>query len=76
MYEQRGRAIDPVAFLLEREQRAREKAVAIENVKMARREVIHCYRKEGVNHYENCKEVAQKYIDLIQTPDYGALKPE
>lgn len=68
--------MDPVGFLLEREQRSREKAVAIEKAKLARQEVIHCYRKEGVNHYDNCKDVAQKYLEIIQAPDYGAVKPE
>jgi len=74
--QKRGRAIDPVGYLNELEQRGREKAVAIEIVKLARQDVIHCYRKEGVNHYENCKDVVKKYIDLIQAPDYGAVKPE
>jgi len=74
--DERGRAMDPVGYLEEMQQRAREKAVAIEAVKLARQDVIKCYRKEGVNHYENCKEVVKKYVNMIQAPDYGALKPQ
>ena len=58
------------------QQRARERQVAIETVKLLRRRVIECYRKEGVNHYENCKDVAQDYYDVIVKKDNGQLHPK
>mmetsp|Transcript_6165 Transcript_6165/g.8923 ORF Transcript_6165/g.8923 Transcript_6165/m.8923 type:complete len:102 (+) Transcript_6165:134-439(+) len=73
---QRGRAKDPVKYLQAAEQRARERQVAIETVKIARRDVIKCYRKEGVNHFDNCRDVAKKYYDLIQQPYGGRLQPK
>jgi hypothetical protein len=70
-----GRAKDPVKFLLATEQRARERQVAYETVRLLREDVIECYRKEGVNHYENCHEVALKFHDVIKQKDMGQLHP-
>ncbi|EEC48201.1 predicted protein [Phaeodactylum tricornutum CCAP 1055/1] len=71
-----GRAKDPVAYLLATEQRARERQVAYETVKLLRQRVIHCYRKEGVNHYENCRQEAQDLFDIITKKDLGQLHPK
>jgi hypothetical protein len=57
------------------EQRARERQVATETVKLLRQRVIHCYRKEGVNHYENCQTEAQDYYNIIIKRDNGQLQP-
>jgi hypothetical protein len=73
---QPGRAKDPVAYLLATEQRARERQVAYETVKLLRQRVIHCYRKEGVNHYENCRQEAQDLFDIITKKDLGQLHPK
>lgn len=71
-----GRAKDPVKYLLATEQRARERQVAYETVRLLREDVIECYRKEGVNHYENCREVAEKFYNLVQKKDMGQLHPK
>ncbi|KAG7340368.1 NADH-ubiquinone oxidoreductase subunit 10 [Nitzschia inconspicua] len=71
-----GRAKDPVKYYLATEQRARERQVAYETVRLLREDVIECYRREGVNHYQNCKEVNQKFYDLIQKKDMGQLHPQ
>ena len=73
---QRGRAQDPVGFILSTEQRARERQVAYETVRLLRKDVIDCYRKEGVNHYENCKEVTQNYYKLVVQKDVGQIHPD
>ena len=73
---QRGRAKDPVGYLQAVEQRARERQVAYETVKILRQRVIDCYRKEGVNHYENCRKVAQDYYEIIIDKDMGQLQPD
>jgi hypothetical protein len=57
---------DPVAFFESREQRVRENYVAIEHAKILREELIHCYRKEGVNHIEYCQGIAAKYKHAIR----------
>ena len=33
-----------------------------------------CYRREGVNHMENCKEEVQAYVARITVPEFGMLK--
>uniref|UniRef100_A0A7S2UB87 NADH dehydrogenase [ubiquinone] 1 beta subcomplex subunit 10 n=1 Tax=Attheya septentrionalis TaxID=420275 RepID=A0A7S2UB87_9STRA len=70
-----GRAKDPVKFLQAVEQRARERQVAYETVRLLRQDVITCFRKEGVNHYENCKEETEKYYKIIIKKDVGQLQP-
>ena len=74
--KKRGRVKDPVAYLHSVEQRARERQISYETVKLLRQRVIHCYRKEGVNHYENCQQVAQDYYDIITHPQMGQLQPK
>lgn len=66
---------DPAKYFQFIEQSTREKHVAIETVRLLRRRVIDCYRKEGVNHYENCKKVCKDYFDQIMKPDRGQLRP-
>ncbi|CBJ31013.1 conserved unknown protein [Ectocarpus siliculosus] len=66
---------DPVAWANSREQFMREHLIAKERVKLLRQEVIACYRKEGVNHYVNCKHLTTKYLEIIQDKTFGRLKP-
>lgn len=73
---QRGRAQDPVGFLLSVEQRARERQVAYETVRLLRKDVIDCYRKEGVNHYDNCKDVTETYYKVVVKRDVGQVQPD
>ena len=70
-----GRATNPVKYLQSIEQRARERQVAYETVRLLRQDVITCYRKEGVNHYENCKEPVEKYAKLLLKRDVGQVNP-
>ena len=49
--------------------------MAVETVKILRKRVIACYRAEGVNHYENCKEPVQAYYNIISKKDHGQLHP-
>jgi len=47
--------------------------VQIESIKLLRQDVISCYRKEGVNHYRNCRGVVEKFVSAIS--DQGLLTP-
>jgi hypothetical protein len=62
--------------LLSVEQRARERQVAYETVRLLREDVIECYRREGVNHYENCRDFAEKLFNLVEKKDLGQLQPD
>lgn len=65
-----------MAYLQATEQRARERQVAYETVKLLRQRVINCYREKGVDHYEECRTVAQQYYDTIIDKDMGQVQPE
>jgi hypothetical protein len=65
-----------VAYLHAAEQRGRERQVAYETVKLLRQQVITCYRREGVNHYEKCRDVAARYYETITKKDVGQLHPD
>ena len=49
--------------------------MAYETVRLLRKDVIECYRKEGVNHYENCKEPVEKYSKVVLKRDVGQVNP-
>ena len=64
---------DPVARFEAREQRVRAQFVAVEEAKLKREALILCYRREGVNHMENCKELVKEYRASIN--EYGTSVP-
>ncbi|GMH82278.1 hypothetical protein TrVE_jg4834 [Triparma verrucosa] len=64
-----GRAVDAVGFHNAGEQRSREMQVEIETIKLLRQDVVSCYRREGVNHYANCRKEVDKYVTAISDPD-------
>ena len=56
---------DPVAFVRQREHETREAMIDIEKAKLIRERLRECYRREGVNHFENCKELVEKYTEAF-----------
>ncbi|GBG31315.1 NADH dehydrogenase ubiquinone 1 beta subcomplex subunit 10 [Hondaea fermentalgiana] len=56
-----------------RMQRAREQLIAKEYVNVLRNRVNECYYEAGVNHYEDCKEVVEAYMNAWRAKDHGAL---
>ena len=34
--------------------------------RLLRDQLIKCYKTEGVNHYQNCKHLAEKYLSLLK----------
>eukprot|EP00053_Salpingoeca_punica_P014243 m.129439 g.129439 ORF g.129439 m.129439 type:complete len:71 (-) comp16405_c0_seq6:2718-2930(-) len=45
---------------------ARERWVASQKLAILRDELNECFKREGVNHRDNCKEFAQAYYDAVQ----------
>ena len=45
------------------------------NEHIVKKQVIHCYRKEGVNHYENCRDVVKDFHEVIKKKDLGQVHP-
>ncbi|KAI6133517.1 hypothetical protein EV401DRAFT_2064845 [Pisolithus croceorrhizus] len=56
----------PVAKIQEREDHLRESWVKAMEARLVQEELVKCHRYEGVNHLENCKWLADKYIQMLQ----------
>ena len=57
-----------------RQQLVRERLVAAAELKILQEELRWCYHKEGVNHYENCKGIADQVLAKLKAPYWGAAK--
>lgn len=42
--------------------------------RLVRAELQKCYKGEGVNHIENCKDLAEKYIVMIRENKVGGIR--
>lgn len=62
---------DPVAMLEQREYVVREKLIQVEKAKILRERLKHCYWREGVNHYQKCRPLVQKYMASLQNIGWG-----
>lgn len=48
------------------EKYAREYQIALEGMKIIKERLAHCSRTEGVNQFENCKELQKQYFALCK----------
>ena len=55
-----------------RQQVVRERLVAAAELKLLQEELRWCYHKEGVNHYENCKGIADAVLHRLKSPYWGS----
>ena len=63
---------DPVRVKEYVSARARENMVNMAETLLLRKELKECYYREGVNHYQNCRDIAQKYMTKIQAHCFGS----
>lgn len=56
----------PVGELKAREEHVRESWIKAMEARIVRGELQKCYRGEGVNQLQNCKELAEKYAGMIR----------
>lgn len=54
------------AKLQERDDFIRESWVKAMEAKLVRDELEKCQKTEGVNHYENCRWLADKYLQMLR----------
>jgi hypothetical protein len=54
------------AKLAEREHHIRESWVKAMEARLVREELEKCQRTEGVNHYETCKWLSDKYLTMLK----------
>ena len=57
-----------------REQEARERVLHGADLKLLQERLRWCYHKEGVNHYETCKDIADAYYEKLRTSDSWLLQ--
>ena len=57
-----------------RQQESRERMVAGAELRVLQERLRWCYHKEGVNHYENCKGIAEAYLEKLRVHDSWLLK--
>jgi len=62
--EERAAAIK--AKLAERDHHIRESWVKAMEVRLVQEELEKCHKTEGVNHYENCKWLSEKYLAMVK----------
>ena len=55
-----------IAKLKQREDHIRESWVKAMEVRLVREELAKCHQAEGVNHYENCSWLSQKYLNMLK----------
>ena len=53
------------AIVAERESKIREDWVKVMELRITRGMLVKCQESEGVNHYDKCKVLAEKYIDML-----------
>ncbi len=57
-----------VALFKARETIIREQWVNVMKMRLVRLKMEKCYRFEGANHIENCRDLAEKYLGMLQDP--------
>ncbi|KAI0787874.1 NADH-ubiquinone oxidoreductase 12 kDa subunit [Fomes fomentarius] len=61
-----ARVAEYKARLAEREHIVRESWVRTMEAKLVRDKLDHCYETEGVNHLESCKDIRERYIEMLK----------
>ncbi|KAI8894870.1 hypothetical protein BC833DRAFT_530096, partial [Globomyces pollinis-pini] len=51
-----------------------EQLVRANEVAYVRDKLKWCYRREGVNHFQNCRELSMQYLDLMKEYRGGFFK--
>jgi hypothetical protein len=54
-----------VAKFAAREAKIREAVTKQEHARLVRDQLVHCYRKYGVNHRSRCEGISRSYLDAI-----------
>ena len=55
-------------------QELRERWVEVARAKILQEQLNECYMRETVNHMENCRHLAKKYFEVINSPTFGIRK--
>ncbi|ETW82851.1 hypothetical protein HETIRDRAFT_450583 [Heterobasidion irregulare TC 32-1] len=62
----KSRIAELQARVATRDAHIRESWIRAMEARIVRDQVQECYRIEGVNHYESCRDLSDKYITLLR----------
>ncbi|KAG9013873.1 hypothetical protein FRB94_004254 [Tulasnella sp. JGI-2019a] len=62
------------ATLASREKHIKETWIGAMEARLVREELIKCQRAEGVNHYAECKHLAEMYLRMMKTSKVTGYK--
>ncbi|KAJ3099050.1 hypothetical protein HK100_004969 [Physocladia obscura] len=64
-----------MSFVKARLSYTQEQLVRAEEVNFVRENLKWCYRREGVNHLQNCRHLTQQYLELMRAAKVSFFVP-
>ncbi|KAJ3401558.1 hypothetical protein HDU80_005919 [Chytriomyces hyalinus] len=66
---------DHISFIKARSAYVKEQLVRTEEINYVREKMKWCYRREGVNHLQNCRHLTMQYMELARAAKLEWIKP-
>ncbi|TPX71246.1 hypothetical protein CcCBS67573_g06297 [Chytriomyces confervae] len=66
---------DHISFVKARSAYVKEQLVRTEEINYVREKMKWCYRREGVNHLQNCRHLTMQYMELARAAKLEWIKP-
>ncbi|KAI8929319.1 hypothetical protein BC831DRAFT_443995 [Entophlyctis helioformis] len=66
---------DRAAIIKSRDEFIREQLIRGQEVQVLRDKLRWCYYREGVNHFQNCRELAVQYLEVLRLSKEGRFIP-
>ncbi|KAJ3056999.1 hypothetical protein BCR33DRAFT_700119 [Rhizoclosmatium globosum] len=67
--------MDHMAFIKTRSNFVKEQLVRTEEINYVREKMKWCYRREGVNHLQNCRHLTMQYLELVRAAKLEWIQP-
>ncbi|KAH8921279.1 hypothetical protein BT69DRAFT_1264624 [Atractiella rhizophila] len=65
--------VDVPALLKAREDEIRRQFGRVLQAREVKAELDACWKREGVNHYENCRDISILYLNMVKTHRVGSV---
>lgn len=66
---------DYTDIIKSRDEYYKEQLVRMQEINIVRDKLKWCYRREGVNHFQNCRHLSMQYMDLLKQFKGGWIQP-
>ncbi|KAJ3060395.1 hypothetical protein HDU98_003617 [Podochytrium sp. JEL0797] len=67
--------MDHMSFIRARSDFMKEQLVRTEEINHVREKMKWCYRREGVNHLQNCRHLSMQYLELVRAAKIEWIQP-